>query len=371
MGKRVERRLAAILVADVAGYSHLKHRMSSTIALGRAFTVLIVAMAFWSGISTGHAQKANPAAVQEHIAAATAAAGLDLLGPLTLCKTATPTPAPSYFDNYRAMLKEPPLEPMQVMDELYFLGSRWTTAWAIKTSAGIIIVDAMNNAAEAEQYIEGGLRKLGLNPADIRYVVVSHAHGDHYGGAQYLKDKFNPRVVMSEIDWNALEETQRDPLFGTKRNPLFGEPPKRDQSVNDGDTIRLGGTALKLYVIPGHTLGTLATAFTVHDRGEPHRAVAWGGTAYNFGPLRDRLQLYSETTQKYRDILKEEKTDIFLSNHASFDASLAKMATLKERQPGQPNPYVVGLDAVQRFLTILGECALATKASIGDDTPGK
>jgi len=151
------------------------------------------------------------------------------------------------------------------MDELYFLGARWSTAWAIKTSAGIIIIDAMDNADEAEHYIEGGLRKVGLDPSDIRYVVISHAHGDHYGGADYLKQKFNPRLVMSEIDWDALEETQRDPLFGTKRNPLFGEPPKRDRSVADGDTITLGETTLKLYVIPGHTLGTLATVFTVHE----------------------------------------------------------------------------------------------------------
>ena len=165
----------------------------------------------------------------------------------------------------------------------------------------------MDNSDEAEHYIEGGLRKLGLDPADIKYVIVSHAHGDHYGGADYLKQKFNPRIVMSEIDWKVFEETQRDPLFGSKRNPLFGEPPKRDMAVNDGDTITLGDTTFKLYVIPGHTLGTLATVFTVHDHGEAHRAVAWGGTAYNFGPLPDRLQIYSDTTVKYRDVLKQEK----------------------------------------------------------------
>jgi metallo-beta-lactamase class B len=151
---------------------------------------------------------------------------------------------------------------------------------------------------------------------------------------------------------------------------LFGEPPQRDTGVNDGDTLQLGGATLKFYVIPGHTLGTLATVFTVHDKGEPHRAVAWGGTAYHFGPLRDRLQIYSDTTLRYRDVLKQENTDIFLSNHASYDAAVPKMAALKARKPGQPKPFVVGPDAVQRSLTILGECALATKASIGDDTPG-
>ena len=336
----------------------------------RSSNIALAVAALSLSLSPTHAQKADPAAVAEHTAIATAAAKSDLLGPLALCKTATPTPGPSFMDNYKAAVSEPPLEPMQVMDELYFLGSKWSTAWAIKTSEGIIIVDSMDNAKEGEDYIEGGLRKLGLNPADIKYVVVSHAHGDHYGGAAYLKERFNPRVVMSEIDWAVLDEVQKDPLFGTKLNPLFSKPPKRDMAVKDGDTIALGGTTIKLYVIPGHTLGTLATVFTVHDKGEAHRAVAWGGTAYNFGPLPDRLQIYSDTTVKYREIMKNEKADIFLSNHVGFDDSIRKMDALKARRSGEPNPYVVGQDTVQRFLTILGECALATKASIGENTPG-
>jgi len=111
--------------------------------------------------------------------------------------------------------------------------------------------------------------------------------------------------------------------------------------------------------------------FTVHDHGEAHRAVAWGGTAYNFGPLPDRLKLYFDTTAKYRDVMKQESADVLLSNHVGFDAAVTKMAALKERRPGDPNPYVVGQDAVQRFLTVLGECALATKAYVEAGRPEK
>ena len=287
----------------------------------KRFTTSLATAAFALSAIAAHAQTPLPA-VEQHMAIATAAAKMDLLGPLSLCKTATPAQGPSFMDNYNAMQKDPPLEPMQVMDELYFLGTQWSTAWAIKTSEGIVIIDALDNSDEAKNYIKRGLRKLGLNPADIKYVVVSHGHGDHYGGAAYLKDKFNPHIVMSEIDWKLFE----DPKFDPKRNPLFSDPPKRDMAVKDGDTITLGNTTLKLYVIPGHTLGTLATVFTVHDKGEAHRAVAWGGTAYNFGPLPDRLQIYSDTTVKYRDIMKQENADIFLSNHVGFDAAVAKMA---------------------------------------------
>lgn len=329
------------------------------------FQISLAALALTLAASTVQAQ--DNAIIDRHMAAATRAAKADLLGALGLCKTATPEPVIGFMDNYTKMKQEPPLEPMQVMDELYFLGNYWTSAWAVKTSKGLVIIDALDNADEAQHYIEDGLKKLKLDPADIKYVIVSHAHGDHYGGAAYLKKKFNPKIVLSEIDWAMFD----DPKFDPKRIALFDEPPKRDMAVKDGDSIKLGNTEFKLYVIPGHTPGTLATVFTVHDKGKAHRAVAWGGTAYNFGPISDRLQIYSDTTVKYRDIMKREKADVLLSNHVSYDNAVEKIASLKERKPNQPNPFVVGEDTVDRFLTVLGECALATKAYVDAGQPGK
>jgi metallo-beta-lactamase class B len=315
--------------------------------------------------STASAQ--DNAIIDRHIAAASKAAKTDLLGALGLCKTATPDEAAGFRDVYTKMKAEPPLEPMQVMDDLYFVGNYWTSAWAVKTSKGIVIIDALDNAGEVEKYIEGGLKKLKLDPSDIKYVIVSHAHRDHYGGAASMKKKFGAKIVMSDIDWKALE----DPNSAPKPDPLFDDPPKRDIAVNDGDTIKLGDTVFKLYVIPGPTLGTLATVFTVHDKGKAYRAVDWGGTAYNFGPLADRLQTYADTTEKYRPIMKKEKAEVLLSNHVFYDNTVGKIGTLKERKPNQPNPFVVGEDTVDRFLTVLGECALATKAYVEAGQPGK
>jgi metallo-beta-lactamase class B len=328
-------------------------------------SIILAALSLLFNLSTASAQ--DNALIDRHIAAASKAAKTDLLGALGLCKTATPDEAAGFMDNYTRMKAEPPLEPMQVMDDLYFLGNYWTSAWAVKTSKGIVILDALDNADEAQNYIENGLKKLKLDPSDIKYVIVSHAHGDHYGGAAYLKKKFDAKVVMSDIDWKVFD----DPAFNPKRIPLFDEPPKRDMAVKDGDTVKLGNTEFKLYVVPGHTLGTLATVFTVHDKGKAYRAVDWGGTAYNFGPLADRLQIYADTTEKYRPILKKEKAEVLLSNHVSYDNAVGKIGTLKERKPNQPNPFVVGEDTVDRFLTVLGECALATKAYVEAGQPGK
>src|SRR5581483_6940729 len=345
-------------MTGVTDHGHGRARSFDRLHQARGYfmkKLFLAAIALAPLLSAASAQ--DNAILERHMAAATKAAKADLLGALGLCKTATPQEATGFMENYTKMKAEPPLEPMQVMDDLYFLGNYWTSAWAVKTSKGLVILDALDNADEAQNYIENGLKKLKLDPSDIKYVIVSHAHGDHYGGAAYLKKKFDAKVVMSDIDWKVFD----DPAFNPKRIPLFDEPPKRDMAVKDGDTIKLGNTEFKLYVIPGHTLGTLATVVTVHDKGKAYRAVDWGRRAQNFGALADPPPIYGDTTEKYRPIMKKEKAEVLLSNHVTYDNAVGKMGTLKERKPNQPNPFVVGEDTVDRYLTVLGECALATK----------
>ena len=102
--------------------------------------------------------------VDAHLEAARKAAGTDLPSYLRLADQVKPTSGlpPVTIESLRA---KPPLEPARVFDNLYFLGNYWVSCWAITTSDGIILVDAMDNQAEAEQIIAGCLRKLGLDPA--------------------------------------------------------------------------------------------------------------------------------------------------------------------------------------------------------------
>src|SRR3984957_1983520 len=120
--------------------------------------IALAAAALASSLSAVSAQ--DNAIIDRHIAAASKAAKADLLGALGLCKTATPDEAAGFMENSTKRRAAPPLEPMQVMDDLYFLGNYWTSAWAVKTSKGIVILDALDNADEAQNYIENGLKKL-------------------------------------------------------------------------------------------------------------------------------------------------------------------------------------------------------------------
>jgi metallo-beta-lactamase class B len=69
-----------------------------------------------------------------------------------------------------------------------------------------------------QHYIVGGLKTLGLNAENIKYIIVMHGHGDHYGGAKYMQDNFpQAHLLMSEADY-ALAEASAKPGKGPFAN---------------------------------------------------------------------------------------------------------------------------------------------------------
>src|SRR5271167_4913753 len=139
----------------------------------------------------------TPDTIESHLIAARNAAGFDFTGTLArLCV------APPFVSGVRdAAPGRPPardtwyIEPAKVFDNLYFVGSKIHSSWALTTSAGIIIIDTLYTY-NSEEEIVGGLKKLGLDPATIKYVIITHAHADHVGGAKLMQDRFHSRIVM-------------------------------------------------------------------------------------------------------------------------------------------------------------------------------
>jgi metallo-beta-lactamase class B len=300
---------------------------------------------------------ASQATVDAHVAEARRVAGEDLKMLLPLCEPqpATRASGPAVDASLARLIAQAPPEPGQVFDNLYFVGSAWVSAWVLKTSQGLILIDALNNALEARGLIDGGMARLGLDPRDIKYVIVTHGHGDHYGGANYLVERYRPRVVASEIDWRMMET-------GLEFNsPQWGAPPKRDIAVRDGEQLTLGDTTMTFYVTPGHTLGTITPVFDVKTGGRTYKALLWGGTAFNFGKDLGRLESYAEASERMRKLTAQLPVDVLLSNHAGWDGTLQKMAALRGRTAGAPHPFVTGPGTVDRGLKVMGECARAQR----------
>ena len=300
--------------------------------------------------------------VEAHVAAARTAAGQDHVAIFNnLCAAPAPPAPPAAPPQNPAPAparQGPPdrsqwhAEPVKVFDNLYYLGQTEYSAWAVITSDGIIVIDALYDYSANDEIVEG-LRKLGQDPQRIKYVLVSHGHIDHAGGARLLQELFGAHVVMSEADWDLLQ-----------RNTQAWPKPKRDVVATDGQTLTLGDTTLTLYLTPGHTPGTISTLIPVRDQGRPHVAAEWGGTGFNFTVTPDKprefwFKQYFTSSDRFRDAVTKAGADVLIANHPNQDGAKAKLAALATRKPGDPHPYVIGNDSVRRYLTMVGECARA------------
>ncbi len=330
-------------------------------------TICAAALALATGTVSAIAQRTvSPA---DHIAQARAAAGSDFAGLFArTCGSLTQKPAAGRGgasgaqatlarDNWHAA-------PVKVFDNLYFVGQTEYSAWAVTTSDGIILVDTIFDYS-VEDEVVGGLRTLGLDPSKIKYAIVSHGHGDHSGGARYLQDHFGTRVILSADDWDLLDRSN-------------GTRPRRDLVATDGQKLTLGDTTLTMYITPGHTAGTISTLIPVKDHGTPHLVAEWGGTAFNWvtnrrayiTPDKDDafwFRTYAASAQRFREIAAKAGADVLIANHTDFDGSKTKLPAVRARKAGDPNPYVIGKDAVRRYMTVAYECATAGLAQARHD----
>jgi metallo-beta-lactamase class B len=323
-------------------------RIQMATAVAVAFAVGLVTAQSGAGTKAAHREAARKAAAQDH---------LGLFNRICPEPAATPAAAPQPARGAapaNAPRQAPPreqwhAEPVKVFDNLYFVGTREHGAWAVVGSEGIIVIDALYDYA-VEDEVVGGLKKVGLDPTNIKYVIVSHGHGDHHGGAKLLQDRFGARLVMGADDWALVERDTRNPR------------PKRDIVATDGMEIRVGDQKVTLHLTPGHTLGTISTLIPVKDGNRSHVAAAWGGTSFSATTPREQVNLYVNSAARFRDLAAKAGADVLIANHTLFDGTIAKTATLAKRRPGDPNPYVIGKDGVSRYLTVAEECARAELA---------
>jgi metallo-beta-lactamase class B len=230
------------------------------------------------------------------------------------------------------------IEPFKVFDNLYYVGPGYVSVWLLTTPAGNVLFDSAQ-----EPYVDfvlGNIRKVGVDPKSIKYIILSHGHLDHFGGAAKIQEASGARVVAVEEDWKMIEES------GSRQGRGGAAPlrvPKRDMVVKEGDTLTLGGQTFKFHQTPGHTPGVLTTeGITVYDNGKPYKAIVWGGAGYR-GGLADA----EEAVKSANKVAQIQGVQVNLQIHswAGDDGYpgggvLERGIMLKSRKPGDPHPFV-------------------------------
>lgn len=260
------------------------------------------------------------------------------------------------------------IESFSPFKNVFFVGQSHWSSWAIDTgNREILLIDTLGTPDEAERIIVPGLKAHGYSGSDVKYILITHEHFDHYGGAAYFQKRWSPYVYASEAAWKTMaNESINPPLYYNYSNA---------RAVADGETLTFNDFSVNVHHTPGHTPGTISFLFPVQDTdaaGTRHTAGLFGGGGIPSAASAKVNQ--ANSFRRFSEIAKEAGADVLMSNHQTQDGALWNFDLLRYRECGtegcnMPNPFVVGTDTYVRYLTVMGLCARLQAARDGQNLP--
>jgi len=295
------------------------------------------------------AQFAASAEAQMHVDAAKKIAGTDLVKEFdnTCSSTGPQRVALARAEAGLPPLKDYTVEPVKIFDNVWFMGLASQGSFVITTTQGLILIDTLNSTEEARDILVPSMKKVGLDPAQIKYIVITHGHPgqtDHTGGANYLHATYHPHVMMSKEDWDIVTPAQKPD------HPLA----IHDMDIKHGDTLKLGDETLTFTILFGHTPGTLGIFIPVKWHGESHVVLLHGGGLMH--PNRASLERFEMVINDY--VLPMKAEAILNAHPGIYQDTLADMETIR-KNPNGPNPLLYGKPRAARYFKIMDECATA------------
>lgn len=274
------------------------------------------------------------------------------------------------------------VEPTQLFDNLYYVGGADVGSFIFTTPEGYIMIDA-GYEYSPEKLIIPGMKALGLDPAKIRYLMITHAGPDHIGGAKYFQENYGTQIVMSQQEWDAiLKRKEGQKKKSATQNAPNSNPnqqrgmasivfPEKDIVGVDGQKLTLGNTTITIVHTPRRVNGGgLSYIAPVFSDGEMHMWATYGNTNV-VGTLEDK-KVYRNSVKHFLTYTDAAKVDVVISNHPFVDGSLELMKKLRNKKTGEPNPFVYGQERARRFFEVLDQCALvlAARQEFGLDETG-
>lgn len=245
--------------------------------------------------------------------------------------------AQKYFLNQESRY----VHPFRIFGNVWYVGDSWVCVHLIDTGDGLLLLDGGNIGATA--MLVNAIWEAGFNPADVKWMVMSHGHLDHIGGALFFRRMFGTKLYLGEPDARNFREKPELSIIqdaGVRDENVF----EVDYEIKDGEKIRFGNTEMQFYLVPGHTDGVISAFFDVTDGKQTLRAGYFGGFGFNT-MQKDFLLDIGDTTFETRRIylnslakVRDQKVELFLGNHCVNNRTLEKAEMI--RNGCKENPFI-------------------------------
>ena len=244
----------------------------------------------------------------------------------------------SYKDNKKDFFMNPStarIEPFKIADNLYYVGDKKVCIHLIDTGDGLILLDS--GYFGAVHLLVDSIWRAGFDPANVRWIIHTHGHSDHYGASEEFRIMYGTKLAISKVDARKIAGTDiSSPSFP------FAKVPEFDYEIEDGEIFELGKTKIRCVLTPGHTDGVLSVFFEVTDNGKAYMAGMFGGAGLNAItlPYIERNKRSADCAQQMLasiDKIWDEPVVVHLGNHPHNNHTLEKRA--KQLEEGA-NPFI-------------------------------
>ncbi len=233
------------------------------------------------------------------------------------------------------------IEPFRIFGPVYYVGDKMVCVHLIDTGDGLLLLDS--GYPQAIHILTDSIYHLGYDPHNIKEIIITHGHYDHFGAAMEYKRLYGCKLAMSKVDTALLREKPELGLASWSAMENLITLPEIDHEIEDGEHIRLGCIDMECKLIPGHTPGAMAFFFNVTEDGENRYRVGEFGGAGKGSATRCTLEHFKMPTSQQYDMLasiermKKEHVDIMLGNHPGNNHTMERR---EEQLKGNKNAFI-------------------------------
>jgi len=199
-----------------------------------------------------------------------------------------------------------------IADGVYLVGgpdisrSDDAAVFIIDFSGELVMIDS--GAGGSSRMLQTNIEGAGLNPALISTLILTHNHIDHIGSAPYFRKQFVCKIVMHDLDADAVEEGDSTRTAASCYGTTFSPTAVDRRITGDHEILRFGGEELNCLHTPGHTPGSLSIYL---DRSG--KRILFGQDIH--GPFLDVFRSDLRQWKKSMEKLLAIKADILCEGH--------------------------------------------------------